>query len=236
MPLMSASWNASEPIDPVGTCPVIATTGTESMYASVRGVTRLVAPGPEVAMHTPTRPLAWAYPVAAWPAPCSWRTSTWRTDESCSGTYAGRIAPPGMPNTTSTPSASNDRTSAPAPVVGTRGAVAPVPSVSDGTGATAPRRAARWANSCGVGLVISSPRFGSVRIGPGGRVSVRVPTGRRGRAGSCAVGRAARRCAYKTPACVVARGQRAPEPQERAQVSTRDDRYGTTTTLPHPRA
>ena len=31
------------------------------MYASAIGVTRLVAPGPEVAMHTPTRPVA-----AAW--------------------------------------------------------------------------------------------------------------------------------------------------------------------------
>jgi hypothetical protein len=50
---------------------VIATTGTESMCASASGVTRLVAPGPEVAMHTPTFPVAWAYPVAAWPAPCS---------------------------------------------------------------------------------------------------------------------------------------------------------------------
>ena len=58
MPRMSASWKASVPIDPLGTCPVIATTGTESMYASASGVTRLVAPGPEVAMQTPTRPVA----------------------------------------------------------------------------------------------------------------------------------------------------------------------------------
>ena len=40
----------------LGTWPVIATIGTESMYASAIGVTRLVAPGPEVAAHTPTRP------------------------------------------------------------------------------------------------------------------------------------------------------------------------------------
>ena len=51
--------------------PVIATSGTESMCASAIGVTRLVAPGPEVAMQTPTFPDACAYPVAAWPAPCS---------------------------------------------------------------------------------------------------------------------------------------------------------------------
>ena len=41
------------------------------MYASAIGVTRLVAPGPEVAMQTPTLPDAEAYPWAAWPAPCS---------------------------------------------------------------------------------------------------------------------------------------------------------------------
>ena len=62
-----------------GTWPVIATIGTESMYASAIGVTRLVAPGPEVAMQTPTLPVACAYPVAACPAPCSWRTRMCRT-------------------------------------------------------------------------------------------------------------------------------------------------------------
>ena len=36
----------------------MATIGTESMYASAMAVTRFVAPGPEVAMHTPTRPVA----------------------------------------------------------------------------------------------------------------------------------------------------------------------------------
>ncbi len=55
----------------VGTWPVIATTGIESMWASCRGVIRLVAPGPEVAIMTPTRPEAWAYPDAMCPAPCS---------------------------------------------------------------------------------------------------------------------------------------------------------------------
>ncbi len=58
MPRMSASWKASVPIDGPATCPVIATIGTESMYASAIGVTRLVAPGPDVAMQTPTLPVA----------------------------------------------------------------------------------------------------------------------------------------------------------------------------------
>ena len=60
MPTMSASWNASVPITPLETWPVMATIGTESMWASMMAVTRLVAPGPEVAMQTPTRPVTMA--------------------------------------------------------------------------------------------------------------------------------------------------------------------------------
>ncbi len=40
----------------VATWPVIATIGTESRNAFAMPVTRFVAPGPEVAMHTPGRP------------------------------------------------------------------------------------------------------------------------------------------------------------------------------------
>ncbi len=58
MPTMSTSWNASVPIEVEKTCPVIAMIGTESMCASAIAVTRLVAPGPEVAIATPTLPLA----------------------------------------------------------------------------------------------------------------------------------------------------------------------------------
>ena len=39
------------------TWPVIAIMGTESMKASAMAETRLVAPGPDVAMHTPTLPV-----------------------------------------------------------------------------------------------------------------------------------------------------------------------------------
>ena len=60
MPQMSASWKPSVPIIGRPTWPVIATIGTESMCASAIGVTRLVAPGPEVAMQTPTLPVACA--------------------------------------------------------------------------------------------------------------------------------------------------------------------------------
>ncbi len=60
MPTMSASWKASVPIALEETWPVIATSGTESMCASAIGVTRFVAPGPDVAIQTPTLPVAWA--------------------------------------------------------------------------------------------------------------------------------------------------------------------------------
>src|SRR3989440_1143077 len=50
------------------------------------------------------------------PAPCSWRTRMWRMDDSMSGSYTGRMAPPGRPKMTSTPACSNARISACAPV------------------------------------------------------------------------------------------------------------------------
>ena len=76
MPTLSASWNASLPIEVVGTCPVKATIGIESIRASCSAVTRLVAAGPEVTRHTPTFPVVRAYPSAACPAAASWRTRT----------------------------------------------------------------------------------------------------------------------------------------------------------------
>jgi hypothetical protein len=58
MPTMSVSWKASVPITCDGTWPVIATIGTLSIMAVAMPVTRFVAPGPEVATHTPTFPEA----------------------------------------------------------------------------------------------------------------------------------------------------------------------------------
>ena len=60
IPVVSASWKPSVPSSSVRTCPVRNTVGTESMIASAIGVTRLVAPGPEVASATPTLPVAFA--------------------------------------------------------------------------------------------------------------------------------------------------------------------------------
>ena len=56
-PITSASWNASVPSTPVGTCPEITTIGTESAIASAIAVIAFVNPGPEVVMHTPTLPV-----------------------------------------------------------------------------------------------------------------------------------------------------------------------------------
>ncbi len=57
MPTVSHSWKPSVPISVVGTCAVMQTSGIESMRASVRPVTALVAPGPEVTSTTPGLPV-----------------------------------------------------------------------------------------------------------------------------------------------------------------------------------
>src|SRR5579884_4288706 len=57
-PMTSVSWKASRPINGRATCPVMATTGVESMKAVASPVTRFVAPGPLVATQTPTLPVA----------------------------------------------------------------------------------------------------------------------------------------------------------------------------------
>ena len=84
-PTTSASWKASVPIREAPTWPEMTTTGTESMFASAIAVRVFVAPGPEVTIATPTLPLARAYPCAAWPAPCSWRTRMWWSEELIKG-------------------------------------------------------------------------------------------------------------------------------------------------------
>ena len=51
MAVIGASWKASVPMDPVGTCPQMTTMGTESAMQSRTGVTQFVAPGPDVTSH-----------------------------------------------------------------------------------------------------------------------------------------------------------------------------------------
>ena len=64
-PVISISWKLSLPSSGTATFAVMATIGIESIYAVAIPVTRFVAPGPEVAIHTPTFPVALAYPSAA---------------------------------------------------------------------------------------------------------------------------------------------------------------------------
>jgi hypothetical protein len=65
------------------------------MWASAIPVIRLVAPGPEVAMHTPGFPVARAIPWAANAAACSWRTIMCVSFGNFgNASYTGMIAPP----------------------------------------------------------------------------------------------------------------------------------------------
>ncbi|CSA96738.1 Uncharacterised protein [Vibrio cholerae] len=68
----------------LATWPVMATSGTESRKASAKPVTKLVAPGPDVAMHTATFCVERAIPIAAIAAPCSWRQRMCSTPPSYS--------------------------------------------------------------------------------------------------------------------------------------------------------
>ncbi len=92
-----------------------------------------------------------------------------RTDaESSSGSYAGRIAPPGIPKTTSTPAASSERTRLCAPVIGSGAAATGLPATSAGSPGREPRRAA--ARSAGLGTAPAVPpptaAVGSFVVGP----------------------------------------------------------------------
>src|SRR4051794_15387120 len=127
-------------------------------------------------MQTPTLPVAWAYPVAACPAPCSWRTRTCRTAESNSGSYAGRIAPPGIPKTTSTPTASRDRTRLWAPVIPVAGCG--LAGVCRAVVST-PRVAAAAASVGGTGVAGSGPAPGAATAG--GRAGAVEPGAAAGR-------------------------------------------------------
>ena len=60
IPAISTSWKLSLPRRGRVTLQVIATIGIESIMAVAIPVTRFVAPGPEVAKHTPTFPVALA--------------------------------------------------------------------------------------------------------------------------------------------------------------------------------
>ena len=118
------------------------------------------------------------------------------------------MAPPGIPKITSTPSASRDLTSAPAPVVEIDwlAAFGVAAGPAGATVAAAARLATRWARSCGFGAVIS------LHLGW-------LVSGHK-----------------KGPCAGLHRGQRTLASRERAQGSTRTDQTVTALTLPHLRA
>src|SRR5690348_219055 len=81
-------------------------------------VSRLVTPGPSVAVTTAGRCRERANPYAMKAAPCSWRVRTKRIcGVSRSTSRSGRFIVPGMPNTWSTPSRRRQSTTACAPVI-----------------------------------------------------------------------------------------------------------------------
>ena len=59
--------------------PVMASTGAWSSFASYSPLSRWIAPGPDVARHTPSFPVALAYAVAMNAAASSWCTRKNRT-------------------------------------------------------------------------------------------------------------------------------------------------------------
>ena len=76
-----------------------------------------VAPGPDVAKHTPGLRLTRPNPSAMCAADCSCRTRMWRMSDLNSSSYMGRLAPPGRPNTCLTPSLDMALMRAAAPII-----------------------------------------------------------------------------------------------------------------------
>src|SRR3989304_1655797 len=86
----------------------MAIIGAESACAVAIPVRRFVAPGPEVAKHTPGFLLTLPYPSAICAADCSCRAKMCLMLLLKSSSYIGRFAPPGKPKTSFTPSFSKD--------------------------------------------------------------------------------------------------------------------------------
>ena len=105
------SWNVPGPSTCVCTCPVRASTGARSTFASQRPVRRFVAPGPAIEKHAAGRPVSLAYALAANAAAPSWRIPNERSRPSSSARRIASARPrlewPTMPNTVSRPQSHN---------------------------------------------------------------------------------------------------------------------------------
>ena len=80
------------------------------MLASATAVTRLQAPGPSVARHTPARPVSLPCTSAMNAAPCSWRVVMKRMLLSSSTSITSMFSSPGIPKIVPTSSFSRQRT------------------------------------------------------------------------------------------------------------------------------
>lgn len=101
---LSTSWKKLVPISSVGTCPQIASTGACDFFASYRPLSRWIAPGPTVPMHTARRPVSCACADAANAPASSWRTPThsMRSSRRMAST-TGLSASPTTPQNSLTP-------------------------------------------------------------------------------------------------------------------------------------
>ena len=139
----SACCASSQPMSRIVLLTVSATIGLESRSAAARPVARLVAPGPQVARHTPGCRRSRPHAAAAEAAPYSWRVATKRIGLSTSASFSDSVWPPGMPKIVSTPCVSRNATTCRAVSVFTF---------------SAPWRRSRAARRCGSGP--RSPRSG----------------------------------------------------------------------------
>src|SRR5436190_5597889 len=99
-------WSLSRPVWPVS-----ATIGAWSRKASAIPVTRLVAPGPRVAIAIAARPVSRPWTSAMNAAPCSWRVVMWRTRLSrLSASSTSIVSSPGTENTYRQPSVARHST------------------------------------------------------------------------------------------------------------------------------
>ena len=71
--------------------------GERDAHASPTAPSVFAAPGPVVVSATPSRPVARAYPSAAYAAACSCRTPTSRIDDERSASHSARLWTPGQP-------------------------------------------------------------------------------------------------------------------------------------------
>ena len=95
--MFSSCWK-SLPMATLACWPTIATTGWLSQHASYRPFIRWTAPGPDVAMHTPTWPVNLAWAQAMSEAISSWVGRRYRKSLPSPSTRPSAPSKPPMPS------------------------------------------------------------------------------------------------------------------------------------------